>query len=711
MDYSCSYGTNGLSKEKQISYGSTVALLSDKLQFPSFIRTIPSDYFLFYSIAQLVITFDWTWVGLISEDTDYGRSGSQTLMQQLVTSARCIAFSETIPATFSMTKIQNIVSVIKESSTKVIVIVASDLMVIPLMEELLQQNVTEKVWIATEGWAPTPMFLRKDLSNVLNLTIAFGVHKAEMPGFKTFLLNIHPSDSHNYIFVDSFWKEIFGCQWPHYNRSAEPYASYFNDSNICTGKETLSANGIEFFNGNDLRYEYNVYKAIYAVGYGLQNMLMCISEGIRINGSCGNISDFKAWQLHHHVKNVHFQTSAGEEMYFDVNGNPPPIYDIINCQLSYNEPPRYIEVGKYDATSSPGQEFSINESLILWSGGSSKVPKSVCSESCSTGYRKANMEGKPICCFLCIPCSEGEISNVSGSSECQKCQVDYWPNQRRDRCILKETEFLSYEELLGATLTITACISAILPLSVLVIFIKNHDTPVVKANNRELSYLLLLALILCFLSSLIFIGQPTTVGCIMQQAAFGIIFTFCIACVLAKTIMVVIAFKATKPGSSLRKWVGQKLPNTIILVCVTLQIVICVVWYSSARPYLEKNTTSYLNKIVIGCNEGSAPAFWGMLGYLGVLASISFVVAFLARKLPASFNEAQLITFSMIIFVCVWLAFIPAYLTTKGKFTVAVEIFAILTSSYGLLYCIFFPKCYIILLKPNKNKKHNLLAN
>ncbi|XP_043915164.1 vomeronasal type-2 receptor 26-like [Protopterus annectens] len=304
-----------------------------------------------------------------------------------------------------------------------------------------------------------------------------------------------------------------------------------------------------------------------------------------------------------------------------------------------------------------------------------------------------------------------EREAAESSSECQKCQVAYWPNQRKDKCIQKEIEFLSYEDLLGATLAITASISAILPLSVLVIIIKYRDTPVVKANNRELSYFLLLALILCFLSSLIFIGQPTTVACIMRQAAFGIIFTFCIACVLAKTVMVAIAFKATKPGSSLRKWVGQKLPNTIILVCVTLQIVICAVWYSNARPYLEKNTTSYLNKIIIECNEGFTPAFWGMLGYLGFLASVSFVVAFLARKLPASFNEAQLITFSMIIFVCVWLAFIPAYLTTNGKYTVAVEIFAILTSSYGLLYCIFFPKCYIILLRPNKNKKQNLIVS
>ncbi|XP_043940764.1 vomeronasal type-2 receptor 26-like [Protopterus annectens] len=298
----------------------------------------------------------------------------------------------------------------------------------------------------------------------------------------------------------------------------------------------------------------------------------------------------------------------------------------------------------------------------------------------------------------------------SNSTDCQFCLLDFWPNERRDKCIPKSTEYLSYGGPLGVTLTtVITCLTA-LTLAVLAVFFVHRYTPVVKANNRLLSFLLLWSLAICFLSTLLLIGQPTKLTCMFQQAVFGIIFVLCIACVLAKTVMVIIAFKATFPDSKLKRWVGPKLPMSIVFICTFLQATLCICWITISPPFPERNLKSQAGKIIIQCNQGSNVAFWSMLGFIGLLSLISFIVAFLARNLPDSFNEAKYLTFSMIVCISVWLSFIPAYLSTQGMYMVAVEVFAILSSSTGLLSCIFFPKCYIILMRPYMNSKEYLMG-
>ncbi|XP_071353279.1 extracellular calcium-sensing receptor-like [Trachinotus anak] len=735
----------GLFKLPIVSYFATCSCLSDRQRFPSFFRTIPSDAFQVRAMIQILKHFGWTWIGLLVTDDDYGLHVAQSFQSDLSQSGGgCLAYLEVLPWDSDQSELKRIVYMIKTSTAHVVMVFAHEGQMIQLMEEVVRQNVTGQQWIASEAWTAAAVLQTPRLMPYLNGTLGIAIRRGEIPGLREFLLQIRPdqndNDSYGNNMVRQFWEYTFQCRF-----APSPEGWTEAGGALCTGQEDLQNVETEFLDLSNLRPEYNVYKAVYALAYALDDMLQCeLGKGPFSGHSCAALQTLEPWQLVHYLQKVNFTTSFGDQVSFDENGDVLPIYDIMNWQWLPDGSIKVQNVGEVKKSAFKGEELTLHEDKIFWNFGSKEVtsafsdtspfmdcnfyhckatqndshlffspqpPRSVCSESCPPGTRMARKKGEPVCCFDCIPCSEGKISNKTDSMECTSCPEDFWSSPQRDHCVHKKTEFLSYHEPLGICLTTTSLLGTFICAVVLGIFIYHRSTPMVRANNSELSFLLLVSLKLCFLCSLLFIGRPRLWTCQLRHAAFGISFVLCVSCILVKTMVVLAVFKASKPGGgSSLKWFGAVQQRGTVLVLTCIQAAICTCWIVSASPVPHKNTQYHNDKIVYECVVGSTIGFAVLLGYIGLLAILSFLLAFLARNLPDNFNEAKLITFSMLIFCAVWVAFVPAYVNSPGKYADAVEVFAILASSFGLLVALFGPKCYIILLKPERNTKKAIMG-
>uniref|UniRef100_A0A672GG35 Olfactory receptor C family, u1 n=1 Tax=Salarias fasciatus TaxID=181472 RepID=A0A672GG35_SALFA len=684
-----------------VSYFATCTCLTDKYMYPSFLRTVPSDLFQVRGLVQLVTFLGWFWVGTIGTTDDYSHYGIQAFSSQFHQQGGCVAFHLMIPKSPTAADIQEMADKLQSSTAHVVVVFATEGQLLDLLLELTQRNVTGIQWVASEAWVTASLLTSPHFHPLLEGTVGFSFPGVRIPGLKEFLLNVRPSSKPGMEFVNMFWEEQFGCKLEFRENSVSFDGQ---QSPLCTGAEDLRYTNSGYTDVSQVRISYNVYKAVYVIAHALHSLLKC-NPAESEKGQCEKHTSFTTEQLLHHMKTVNFTDQFDEKVYFDTNGEPVPLYDIINWQKDRRGEIRFIKVGSYDGSAPLGRQLQIEQSTIVWTGGQSQVPVSQCSPPCLPGSRRAIQPGQPLCCFDCLPCADGEISNQTGSSECTKCPKYYWSDREKVKCVAGIEEFLSFYDTMGIILVALTLLGVILTTVITCVFHRFRSTPIVKANNSEISFLLLFSLKLCFLCSLVFIGQPSVWTCRLRQAAFGISFVLCMSCLLVKTIVVLLAFRANVPGSRALKLFGPSQQRTLILCTTVPQVCLCAGWLLGAPPFPFRNPTY---QIVVECKEPWPPGFYLILGYIGLLAFICLLLAFLGRKLPDTFNEAKLITFSMLIFWAVWISFIPAHVSSPGKFTVAVEIFAILASSFGLLLCVFVPKCYIILFQPDRNTKKGM---
>uniref|UniRef100_UPI0009B3D41A extracellular calcium-sensing receptor-like n=1 Tax=Monopterus albus TaxID=43700 RepID=UPI0009B3D41A len=451
-----------------ISPFATCACLSDKTKYPSFLRTIPSDYYQSRALAQLVKHFGWTWVGAIRSNNDYGNKGMATFTETAQQLGICLEYSVAFFRTDSSDKINKIIDIIKASTSKVIVAFVSALDMNVLIQVLSHHNLTGYQWVGSEAWIIDSQTAEKDTHHILDGAIGLSIPKAHVSGMKEFILDVKSLNSSGNKMFTEFWETLFNCKFNQSNSSAEHQRE-------CTGHEDLTGVQNSFTDMSLMPAFNNLYKGVYAVAHALHSILGC-------NETCNNKVQLDPLTILQHLRKIYFKTKEGDEVYFNENGDPAAKYEIINWQPTENGIVDFVTVGLYDA-SLPDKQLSLQLKSFIWAQNSKQVPVSVCSEKCPPGTCKVVQKGKPVCCYDCIRCAEGEISNMTDSITCEQCHPEFWSNERRDACVKKEAEFLSYEEIMGVLLTAAALFGTCMTAIVAAIFFTYRTTPIVRANN------------------------------------------------------------------------------------------------------------------------------------------------------------------------------------------------------------------------------------
>ncbi|OCT68967.1 hypothetical protein XELAEV_18040275mg [Xenopus laevis] len=673
----------------QISYGALDPVFND--HFPSIYHSVPNQYSQNQVIIKLLNHFGWTWVGIIASDDESNHQVSEELRKEMGRKGICVDFLKAISSSPNKQEksAMEAVEMIKHSSVKVIILYCRTNTLLVLLRPISYKLLSQRLWIASMALDIVTEYDFTKYLYSINGSLLISLPKGDIPGFSRFLSQVIWTYMLKNTFIKLFWALTIGCPGV-FQHSALNFT--------CPQSHKVEEYLLQEHKRNH-RIEHTIYMAVYFLAHALDkiHLLQDILE-LPSKEKSGKMRS----KLNYYLKNSHFKTASGEEIFFTKDGNIPGMFHILNWVIYKNGTTKKIDIGIF----LPGSDqLIIKEKAITWSPYFHKTPTSLCTEMCLSGYRRARQNGRQPCCFDCVPCSEGEISNFSDLETCVKCPSDQWPNPVRDQCIKKTIDFLSYEDLLGYVLSGCASVFILLTAVVFLIFIKHRGTPIVLANNQNISYILLMALLMSFLCTFMFIGHPTGVTCMLRQATFVFYFSVAISSILGKTMTVLVAFKATKTSNNTKRWGRINFSMCVVFLFSLGEFIICVIWLTLSPPYVESDNQTIPGKIILQCNEGSIVSFFLAVSYIGELSFMSFGVAFIARKLPDRFNEAQHITFSMLVFCSVWASFIPTYLSTKGKHMVAVEIFAIQASSAGLLICIFTPKCYIILLKPELNVK------
>ncbi|XDV43666.1 hypothetical protein PO909_012107 [Leuciscus waleckii] len=638
----------------QISTTSSAQTLSDRVRYPAFLRTIPSDVHQTKALTNFMKHFHWDWVGVVYGDDDYGKNALQSFLADAEDADICQAFKEALPHYLANDeidkRIQEVAETIRSSEAKVVLLILKEELVFKLFKEMIRQNIS-RTWIASDAWSMSRNISRMDGINRVGDIFGFTFITGPNPGFKEFLQQLTLAPGSVNLFL-------------------EEYKQLGKDTGFLT--EAV-----------DISITYGERLAVWSIAHALKRLLNCSET------ECPGERNFPPWKLLKELKKVNF-TMDSQTFYFNASGNFMNGYDLINWQSQESTGQRsFVVVGNYKLTK---KEIHI-KAPITWSNPNHTVPISVCSAICPPGTAKKLL--KTSCCHNCTQCLEGTYSNETNLPNCLPCEKGTWSLKGWTSCKPKDEDYWKWDGSHAIVLLTFTALGYLLLFCTLIIFLVFCGKPVVKQAGGNMCFVIMAGLALSYTSVILFIGKPNVHICRGRPILYALGFSLTVSCILVKALRTFVSFLRPYRREHVRRFYN---PPVIITCSTLIQVLICIFWMIFDSPAVETIQSDQSMLIMVQCNEGSGIGFAIMLCYIALLAFICFLLAFKGRKVPQRFNETGHIILSMLVYLFVWVCFTPVYIAKINE-CYSIQAAAILVSCYGIIFCHFAPKWYMALCK------------
>ncbi|KAF4102527.1 hypothetical protein G5714_017327 [Onychostoma macrolepis] len=191
----------------QISTTSSAQTLSDRVRYPAFLRTIPSDVHQTKALINFMKHFHWDWVGVVYGDDDYGKNALQSFLADSEAADICHAFKEVLPHYLAHNeidkRIQEVAETIRLSEAKVVVLILKEELVSKLFKEMIRQNIS-RTWIASDAWSMSRNISQMEGINQLGDIFGFTFITGPNPGFKEFLQQLTLAPGSVNLFLEEY---------------------------------------------------------------------------------------------------------------------------------------------------------------------------------------------------------------------------------------------------------------------------------------------------------------------------------------------------------------------------------------------------------------------------------------------------------------------------------------------------------------------------